>query len=76
MAKRAQTRGTCQYCGTELAKSAMSRHLEKCDERQALAEKARGKAQTLLYLRVQDAWTKEFWLDLEMRSDATLRGIG
>ena len=75
MAKRLITRGACQYCGTELAKNAMSRHLEKCDQRQTAVEKAQGKAQTLLYLRVQDAWTKEFWLDLEMRSDATLEDL-
>lgn len=30
------------------------------------------KSQTLYHLRVQDAYAKEFWLDLEMRASATL----
>ena len=53
----------------------MTKHLEKCSKRleslQATAASSRP-VETLWHLRVQDAYDKDFWLDLEMRGSATL----
>lgn len=78
MPSRTQSKGTCYYCGAVVAKNAITKHLSACHERQQVIEKANQKSnsfQTLYHLRVQDAWLKEFWLDLEMRESATLKDL-
>lgn len=72
------SKGRCAYCGTEITKSAARKHLSACPQRQAAIEKAKqkkSKSETLYYLRVQDAWRSEFWLDLEMRGSSTLKDL-
>lgn len=71
-------KGRCTYCGTETTKGAARKHLARCPQRQAAIEKAerkKTKRETLYYLRIQDAWRKEFWLDLEMRGAGTLQDL-
>lgn len=71
-------KGRCAYCGTEITKTAARKHLSLCSQRQAAIEKAKQKQtrrETLYYLRVQDAWRSEFWLDLEMRGSSTLKDL-
>lgn len=78
MPRRKQSRGTCTYCGQEMAKAGMSRHLPVCAKRQAAiaeADAQPGARQKLYHLRVQDAYAGEFWLDLEMNGDATLKEL-
>ncbi|HSG42814.1 MAG TPA: hypothetical protein VLA72_06640, partial [Anaerolineales bacterium] len=78
MARTAQSRGKCQYCGEETAKSGMSRHLAKCEKRAEAVQAAnagRQPEETLWHVRVQDAHDKDFWLDLEMRGAATLEKL-
>ncbi len=67
--------GTCAYCGEIIAKRGVSIHLDKCPKRQeALAGAAASSrpVETLWHLRVQDAYDKDFWLDLEMTGSASL----
>lgn len=78
MARTPQSRGKCQYCGEETAKSGMSRHLAKCEERSKVIHTANAgnlPEETLWHLRVQAAYDKDFWFDLEMRSSATLEKL-
>ncbi len=78
MAQRKQSKGTCTYCGKEMAKGGMTKHLTTCPQRQAAIEKAnggKGEAEELFHLRVEDAYRKEFWLDLEMRGNKTLKHL-
>jgi hypothetical protein len=75
MPRRKQSRGKCAYCGREMTRSGMARHLEACPERKeaiAVADQGKGRAQTLFHLQVQDAWGGDFWLHLEMNGQATL----
>jgi hypothetical protein len=78
MPKGKMPKGKCEYCGQEIAKSTVSKHLATCSERKAVlakvAEKG-GKGEKLYHLRVQDAHLKDFWLDLEMRGSATLNDL-
>ena len=74
---REQPKGTCTYCGTVVAKGGASRHLNACAARRAAIEAAEGSrrpAETLHHLRVEDQYSKSFWLDLEMRGSATCPG--
>lgn len=78
MPRGKQSKGKCFYCGQAMIKSRMTKHLPTCPQRQELIRKAEHKrdgSETLYHLRVQDAWRKEFWLDLEMRGSATLRDL-
>lgn len=78
MPRGKQSKGKCAYCGQEMIKSRIVKHLATCPQRQELINKAEHKKagnETLYHLRVQDAWRSEFWLDLEMRESATLRDL-
>jgi len=78
MAGRKHSRGICAHCGLETTKAAMTRHHAKCPQLLAAIEeagKAQGERETLLLLRVQDAYLIDFWLDLEMRGDAKLKKL-
>lgn len=78
MAQRKQSKGTCAYCGKELSKGGITKHLTTCPQRQeaiANAEKKKGNSELLYHLRVQDAYRSEYWLDLEMRGSKTLQDL-
>ena len=78
MPRAKPSRGICGYCGAEIAKQTVTKHLSACPERQASNEKAaRKKAEheTLYHLHVRDAWRKEFWFHLEMRGSRTLKHL-
>ena len=80
MARRKQTRGECAFCGREMTKGGLTRHLKSCPEREeaiAAADKEQRKqpVQSLYHLQVQDAWSKDFWLHLEMNGRATLADL-
>lgn len=73
-----QSRGTCQFCGKESSKGALTRHLKSCAARtdsMTEADAGLGKTESLLHLKVQDAYMPDFWLHLEMRGSATLRDL-
>ena len=75
MPRKPESRGNCAYCGEEMTKRSVSKHLEACSKRQdslVAAEKSDNPRETLWYLRVQDAYNKDFWLDIEMRGSASL----
>lgn len=78
MPKGKVSKGKCEYCGQEISKTVVAKHLTTCPERKAALAKAAekgGKAEKLYHLRVQDAYRKEFWFDLEMRGAATLNSL-
>ncbi|MBS1789410.1 MAG: hypothetical protein JST85_16915 [Acidobacteria bacterium] len=70
--------GICAYCEQEVAKNAVTKHLSTCPQRRealAKAEASKNKSENLYHLRIQAAYLKDFWLDLEMRSSATLEDL-
>jgi hypothetical protein len=78
MERRKQSRGRCGYCGREMTKGGLSRHLAECPQRQeaiAAADRGTGETQTLYHLKVEDAYNSDFWLHLEMSGTATLKKL-
>ncbi len=87
MPQRKQSKGICTYCGKEMAKGGVTKHLSTCSQRQeviraaaqasanAKAEQRKATSETLYHLRVQDAFQREFWLDLEIRGSKTLQDL-
>lgn len=75
MPRKPESRGACAYCGEVFTKRSAAKHLEKCPRRLELIQTAAASdrpEENLWHLRVQDAYDKDFWLDLEMRGSATL----
>lgn len=75
MPRRPENPGACAYCGEIVTKRGVGKHLDKCPKRQeALAGAAASSrpVETLWHLRVQDAYDKDFWLNLEMAGSASL----
>ena len=78
MPRGKQTKGICTYCGAAIAKGSVTKHLSTCTKRLETIEKAEAKKadnETLYHLRVQDAYVKAFWLDLEMSGSRTLKDL-
>jgi hypothetical protein len=78
MPRRPESRGTCLFCGETIVKRSVSKHLAKCPKRlesiQAADVSARPE-ETLWHLRIQGAYAKEYWLDLEMKGAASLEQL-
>ena len=78
MARRKQTRGKCTFCERELSRGGLAKHLAACPQRKeaaSAADRGSGTAQALYHLQVQDAWSGDFWLHLEMNGSATLADL-
>jgi hypothetical protein len=78
MPRKPESRGTCAYCGEVITKRSINKHLDNCPKRQeALQSAAAGNRplETLWHLRVQAAYAKDFWLDLEMNGSAPLEKL-
>jgi hypothetical protein len=78
MANRKQSRGTCVFCGKEMSKGGLSRHLQTCEKRQEATTKAdhkSGKVEPIFHLKIEDAYSSDFWLHLEMRGSASLKSL-
>lgn len=78
MTESKRTHGACVYCGREMTRSGMARHLGACEKRReaiAAADQQPGEAIPLIHLQVQDAWGGDYWLHLEMNGSATLKKL-
>ncbi|MGC9521809.1 MAG: hypothetical protein ACP5HG_08010 [Anaerolineae bacterium] len=70
-----RTKGKCAFCGREMTRGGFVRHLQACPEREAAiaeADAGPGKRRSLYHLQVQDAYSGDFWLHLEMDGSARL----
>ena len=75
MSRKPDSRGTCAYCGEVINKRSVTRHLDKCARRLEAVQSAAASSrpvETLCHLRVQDAYDKDYWLNLEMVGSASL----
>ena len=78
MARRKQSQGKCTFCGREMTRGGLTRHLSTCPQRQEAIDAANqkpGKEQVLYHLLVRDAYLPDFWLHLEMNGSATLADL-
>jgi hypothetical protein len=63
-----------------MTKGGLSRHLKTCTRRQeaikaAESRKRAAQKQRLYHLQIQDAWSPDFWLHLEMKGNAALKDL-
>lgn len=64
--------GTCSLCGKNISKAAMTRHLKVCAPGHDLSG---GRCVSLFHLRIEDAYSPYFWLDLEMQTGGMLSDL-
>lgn len=69
---RIRTRGACALCGYESSKAGVTRHLKSCP---GAHDSATGKATKVWQLRVEDAYSAPYWLDVEIKQTATLADL-
>lgn len=74
MTRQKQSRGKCVFCGHEMTKGGMAKHLRTCAARtKAINDhKEPSKNQLLYHIQVQDAWHGDYWLHLEMKGSSSL----
>jgi len=78
MTRRKQSTGACAFCGREMSRGGLSKHLASCAERQKVStapSQQSGATQTLYHLLVADAYSSDFWLHLEMNGGAKLQDL-
>ena len=78
MPKTPESRGTCLLCGETIVKRSVTKHLAKCPkrlERIEAADVSSRPQETIWHLRVQGAYAKEYWFDLEMVGSASLEHL-
>ena len=61
--------GICDLCGKRTYKAGMSRHLQSC---LAEHEPSRGEAARIFRLRIEDAYSPVYCMDVEMKARSTL----
>ena len=78
MTRRPENPGICAFCGEIVTKRGSYKHVDKCPKwQEALGSAAasRRSEETLWLLRVQDAYDKDYWLNLEMVGSASLEKL-
>jgi hypothetical protein len=76
MAASERSRGACAYCGREMTRGGMARHLAGCAARlKAAAEAKAGTAGIHVHLQVRDRFGGDYWLNLEVDAEATLKQL-
>lgn len=65
-------RGTCALCGYSSSKGGLTRHLKSCPSSH---DGSRGRSAKLFHLRAEDAESPLYWLDLEIKANATLADL-
>lgn len=73
MARKKQSRGSCTFCGKEMTRGGLSKHLKSCKGRQeAITEASAGKEQPIYHILAQDAYGGDYWIHLEINGSAKL----
>jgi hypothetical protein len=64
--------GICALCGKRTTKAGMTRHLQSC---LAEHEPSRGESARIFRLRIEDAYSPIYWMDVEMKARSTLEEL-
>ncbi len=78
MPRKKMSSAECTYCQQAFAKNMMTKHLASCAAREVVIAKvgaAKKPAEKLYYLRAQDAYGGDFWLELEVRGTASFKDL-
>ncbi len=72
------SKGVCNLCHRTFSRVGMVRHLESCQQRndlQTLAGRGRPRQTWLFHLAAWGIYSPDYWMNLQMPADATLRNL-
>ena len=72
MPRKPESRGTCAFCGESLLRRGIEKHLALCAKYQQAQSESDQLSENVWRIRVQDAYSSDFWLELDMRGSASL----
>ena len=76
---KAVSQGTCGFCNATFDKSAMSKHLASCKQRnvesETLPAKRKPQKTKILHLVVEGRYSPEYWMHLSAPANATLEDL-
>lgn len=78
MAGKPRTKGSCVFCGKEMTRAGMQKHLASCkmrSEKRAEAEASSKTVANLCQILVYSPYDSDFWLYLEVNGAATLEKL-
>lgn len=78
MARKKQSRGACGYCGRTMTKAGIAKHLQSCEKRNDAISGANAgsrKDDTIYHLQIQDNWSGDYWLHVEISGNAMLEDL-
>ena len=76
---RQMSKGQCHLCGGTFSKSAMTKHLKSCKQKEKKTEtssSSRGSRKTeIFHLLVEGRYSPDYWMHLEVPADAALEDL-
>ncbi|MFH1882453.1 MAG: hypothetical protein ABIL62_07070 [Planctomycetota bacterium] len=79
MTRRIMSKGQCHLCGSTFSKSAMTKHLKSCkqkDQNSETSSPGRSPRKTkIFHLVVEGRYSSDYWMHLEVPADATLEDL-
>ncbi len=76
MARRKQSKGSCEFCGKEMTRGGLTKHFKSCTKRKASIEGGSGAAHDNVYhLIVSDPYWPDMWLHLELGDSWSLEDL-
>ena len=76
---RQMSKGQCNLCGDTFSKSAMTRHLKSCKQKEKESEKSSSsrvpRKAEVFHLVVKGRYAPDYWMHLEVPADATLEDL-
>ena len=78
MATEQQSTGNCLFCNSSMDRAGMIRHLKSCKARAeqiTIADEKGHEEKSIFHLQIQDAYSDDYWLHLEMAGEATLKKL-
>ena len=79
MPTKKRSKGKCLFCRREMTRGGLGKHLQSCPQRQEAITAAEGggagQPLAIYHLLVQDAYSSDFWLHLEVNGQAKLKDV-
>jgi hypothetical protein len=72
MPRKPESRGGCAFCGETLLRRGIEKHLAACPQYQQAQSESNQPSENIWRIRVQDAYSSDYWLELDMRGSASL----
>lgn len=67
--------GKCHLCGGTFEKSAMTKHLKSCGQKEGSTAASGGRKADVFHLLVEGRYSPEYWMHIELPANARLKAL-